>query len=74
MQNAHREQQIARNRLETLEALLDMYVEVGEVIPGLRQYEQAFDKYPHLKDVLERCFQDILEFHKEALSFLERPS
>ncbi|EEU36073.1 uncharacterized protein NECHADRAFT_102084 [Fusarium vanettenii 77-13-4] len=58
---------IASNRLETLELLLDTYVEIGEVIPSLGQYEQMFKSYPYLREVLERCFHDILEFHKEAL-------
>ncbi|KAM0431361.1 hypothetical protein ACHAPT_005337 [Fusarium lateritium] len=63
---------IARNRLETLEVLLDTYVEIGEVIPSLRQYEQMFRNYPYLREVLERCFHDILEFHKEALNVFSR--
>ncbi|UPL00409.1 hypothetical protein LCI18_011343 [Fusarium solani-melongenae] len=63
---------IASNRLETLELLLDTYVEIGEVIPSLRQYEQMFRNYPYLREVLERCFHDILEFHKEALDVFSR--
>ncbi|KAI8650419.1 hypothetical protein NCS57_01375600 [Fusarium keratoplasticum] len=63
---------IASNRLETLELLLDTYVEIGEVIPSLRQYEQMFKNYPYLREVLERCFHDILEFHKEALEVFSR--
>ncbi|KAI8652052.1 hypothetical protein NCS56_01422000 [Fusarium sp. Ph1] len=65
---------IARNRLESLEVLLDTYVEIGEVIPSLRQYEQMFKNYPYLREVLERCFHDILGFHKEALSVFARTS
>ncbi|KAM6511299.1 hypothetical protein FALCPG4_016301 [Fusarium falciforme] len=63
---------IASNRLETLELLLDTYVEIGEVVPSLRQYEQMFKNYPYLGEVLERCFHDILEFHKEALDVFSR--
>ncbi|KAI8711491.1 hypothetical protein NCS52_01412800 [Fusarium sp. LHS14.1] len=64
---------IASNRLETLELLLDTYVEIGEAIPSLGQYEQMFKKYPYLREVLERCFHDILEFHKEALKVFSMP-
>jgi hypothetical protein len=64
--------QIASNRLETLELLLDTYVEIGEVIPSLRQYELIFKNYPYLREVLESCFHDILEFHKEALDVFTR--
>ncbi|KAJ3459196.1 hypothetical protein MRS44_015269 [Fusarium solani] len=63
---------IASNRLETLELLLDTYVEIGEVIPSLRQYELIFKNYPYLREVLESCFHDILEFHKEALDVFTR--
>ncbi|KAJ3548304.1 hypothetical protein NM208_g1070 [Fusarium decemcellulare] len=63
---------IAKNVLESFEVLLDTYVEVGEVIPRLREYKQIFKDYPSVREVLERCFYDILEFHKAALEVFTR--
>ncbi|KAF4998447.1 hypothetical protein FDECE_11788 [Fusarium decemcellulare] len=63
---------IAKNKLESFEVLLDTYVEIGDAIPRLREYEQIFKDYPSVREVLERCFYDILEFHKAALDMFER--
>jgi hypothetical protein len=58
---------VAGARIETLECLLDVYVEIGEVIPGLREYDGVFKTYPRVREVLERYFEDILQFHHNAL-------
>ncbi|KAI0200165.1 hypothetical protein F4808DRAFT_170914 [Astrocystis sublimbata] len=65
---------VAANRLETLECLLDTYIEVGEVIPSLRQYEKIFQTAPVVLEVLERYFCDILEFHRNALEVFSSPT
>ncbi|KAI1125678.1 hypothetical protein F5Y10DRAFT_294447 [Nemania abortiva] len=65
---------VAGAHLETLECLLDTYVEIGEVVPGLRQYDQLFKTAPFVLEILEKYFYDILEFHRSALSVFLRPS
>ncbi|KAK8073513.1 hypothetical protein PG994_004412 [Apiospora phragmitis] len=64
---------MAGTRLQTLEQLLDTYVEIGEVIPGLRQYETLFQEAPAVLEVLEKYFCDILEFHRNAMDVFARP-
>ncbi|KAI0426032.1 hypothetical protein F5Y09DRAFT_346071 [Xylaria sp. FL1042] len=65
---------VASARVETLECLLDVYVEVGEVIPSLRQYDQLFGAAPLVLEVLEKYFCDILDFHRNALDVFARPA
>ncbi|KAI1114303.1 hypothetical protein F5Y14DRAFT_189934 [Nemania sp. NC0429] len=64
---------VAGTRLETLERLLDIYIEIGEVIPSLRQYDQLFKAAPSVLEVLERYYCDILEFHRHALEVFSSP-
>ncbi|KAK8024370.1 hypothetical protein PG993_012436 [Apiospora rasikravindrae] len=64
---------MAGTRVQTLEQLLDTYVEIGEVIPGLRQYEAIFKQAPTVLEVLEKYFCDILEFHRNAMDVFARP-
>ncbi|KAI1325418.1 hypothetical protein F5Y16DRAFT_422846 [Xylariaceae sp. FL0255] len=65
---------VATAHVESLECLLDTYVEVGEVIPSLRQYDQLFKSAPCVLEVLEKYFYDILEFHRNALDVFARPA
>ncbi|KAI1736489.1 hypothetical protein F4680DRAFT_432296 [Xylaria scruposa] len=65
---------VASARVETLECLLDTYVEIGEVIPSLRQYDRLFEDAPLVLEVLEKYFCDILEFHRNALDVFARPA
>ncbi|KAJ8129490.1 hypothetical protein O1611_g4141 [Lasiodiplodia mahajangana] len=65
---------VATARVESLECLLDTYVEVGEVIPSLQQYDQLFRAAPCVLEVLEKYFCDILEFHQNALDVFARPA
>ena len=64
---------MAGTRIDILERLLDTYVEIGEVIPGLRQYDQLFKNCPAVREVLERYLYDILQFHRKALDLFARP-
>ena len=63
---------MASAKLETLEVLLDTYVEIGEAIPGLKQYEAVFSTSPLVMGELETIFCDILEFHRNALDIFNR--
>ncbi|KAK7917369.1 hypothetical protein PG985_010977 [Apiospora marii] len=64
---------MAGTRVQTLEQLLDTYVEIGEVIPSLKQYETLFKEAPAVLEVLEKYFCDILEFHRNAMDVFARP-
>ncbi|KAK8876959.1 hypothetical protein PGQ11_001905 [Apiospora arundinis] len=64
---------MASTRIQTLELLLDTYVEIGEVIPSLWQYEALFKEAPTVLEVLEKYFCDILEFHRNAMDVFGRP-
>lgn len=64
---------VASARLETLDCLLDTYVEIGEVIPGLQQYDSIFRACPAVMEVLEMYFCDVLQFHANALDVFARP-
>ncbi|KAK4214473.1 hypothetical protein QBC37DRAFT_387130 [Rhypophila decipiens] len=58
---------------ETLDCLLDTYVEIGEFLPGLSQYTTLLEKYPSLGMLLEKYYSDVLEFHRNALKVFSRP-
>ncbi|ETS80318.1 hypothetical protein PFICI_07847 [Pestalotiopsis fici W106-1] len=64
---------IASSKLETLEFLLDTYVEFGELIPHLQQYDRLFASSPSVLEVLGRYVEDILRFHQNALKVFSRP-
>ncbi|KAH8789515.1 hypothetical protein F5882DRAFT_354269 [Hyaloscypha sp. PMI_1271] len=62
----------ASNLSEALNSLLDAYQQIGEQIPQLSQYQDLFPSSPHMGTALFMIFQDILEFHREALGFFKR--
>ncbi|KAF2684142.1 hypothetical protein K458DRAFT_279973, partial [Lentithecium fluviatile CBS 122367] len=65
---------VASTRIDTLERLLDTYVEIGEVIPSLQQYDKLFENFPAVKEVLEWYLYDILQFHRKVLDLFARPA
>ncbi|KAK0627418.1 hypothetical protein B0T14DRAFT_135829 [Immersiella caudata] len=65
---------IAGTKLESLERLLDIYVEIGELIPSLKVYDSVFRSSPAVLEVLELYFQDMLQFHANALDVFTRPA
>ncbi|RYP51599.1 hypothetical protein DL768_003106 [Monosporascus sp. mg162] len=65
---------VAGTRIDILERLLDTYVEIGEVIPGLQQYDQLFKNCPAVREILEWYLYDILQFHRKALDVFARPA
>ncbi|KAH8693390.1 hypothetical protein GQ44DRAFT_595961, partial [Phaeosphaeriaceae sp. PMI808] len=65
---------VAGTRIDILERLLDTYVEIGEVIPGLRQYDQLFKNCPTVREVLEWYLCDIFEFHRKAFDLYTKPA
>lgn len=65
---------IARNYTEAFNALLDAYLEIGENIPQLAQYQNMFESNVHMQIALAHIYEDILEFHKEALRYFRQRS
>jgi len=59
---------------EALNSLLDAYQQIGEQIPQLSQYQELFATSSHMGTVLAMIYQDILEFHREALSYFKQRS
>lgn len=59
----------ASNLSDSFETLLDAYERIGEQLPLLQEYEALFWDNPHMIDVLEMMYMDILEFHQDALKF-----
>ncbi|KAI1752664.1 WD40 repeat-like protein [Xylaria castorea] len=64
---------ITRTHMNSFDKLLDVYDKIGNAIPGLLQYQAAFEKHPPLATVLEDYYTDILVFHQAALSVFRRP-
>jgi hypothetical protein len=65
---------VAKNYTDAFNALLDAYLEIGENLPQLSQYQNLFAKNPHMELALAHIFEDILEFHKEALRYFRQRS
>ncbi|KAI0536611.1 hypothetical protein GGR58DRAFT_381624 [Xylaria digitata] len=60
--------------VETLDLLLDTYVEIGEILPGLTQFRDFLGQHPFLKVHLENYYCDVLDFHRNALDVFSRPA
>ncbi|TGJ64655.1 hypothetical protein EYR41_010697 [Orbilia oligospora] len=65
---------VASTRIETLERLLGVYQEIGDVLHGVGKYDRLFKNYPDYRRILEIYFYDILEFHHEALQVFAKPN
>ncbi|KAH8592598.1 hypothetical protein B0O99DRAFT_716361, partial [Bisporella sp. PMI_857] len=60
--------------IETLDLLLDIYAEIGEILPGLTQFRNLLGQHPYLKVHLENYYCDILDFHRNAIYVFSRPA
>lgn len=65
---------VAKNHADAFNALLDAYLEIGENIPQFSQYQTLFQSNPHMQVALSCIYEDILEFHKEALRYFRGSS
>lgn len=65
--------QAASNWIESLDSLLGVYGQIGEVLPDLTRYGQIYKEYPYVHTHLESYYCDILEFHSNALDVFARP-
>ena len=61
----------AGNVVDVFESVLDAYEMLGESMPLLMQYGKILDRAP-MKRLLGQIFQDILEFHREAVKIFKR--
>ncbi|RGP60195.1 zinc finger protein [Fusarium sporotrichioides] len=59
--------------IDTLDSLLDVYGQIGEVLPDLTRYSQIYKEYPSIHMHLEDYYCDILQFHSNALDVFARP-
>ncbi|KAF2993562.1 hypothetical protein E8E14_000024, partial [Neopestalotiopsis sp. 37M] len=64
----------ANSYLDTLDVLLDTYGEIGEILPGLLNFETLYRQYPPVGKQLENYYCDVLEFNKSALEVFSRPA
>ncbi|KAF2968408.1 hypothetical protein GQX73_g5171 [Xylaria multiplex] len=60
--------------VEALDLLLDSYIEIGEILPGLTQLRDFLGQHPYLKVHLEHYYCDVLDFHRNALDVFSRPA
>ncbi|KAL3293731.1 Zinc finger protein [Colletotrichum asianum] len=58
---------IAKAHLDNFDKLLDVYSQIGDVIPGLLFYKDMFTQHEPLRDVLQDYYSDILKFHEAAI-------
>jgi hypothetical protein len=65
---------VAKNYTDAFNALLDAYLEIGQNMPQFSQYQTLFQDNVHMQLALAHIFEDILEFHKEALRYFRQRS
>ncbi|KAL1615491.1 hypothetical protein SLS54_009023 [Diplodia seriata] len=58
---------------DAFNAVLDAYVDIGESIPLLAQYEQVFQDKAQMHVVLEFVYTDVLDFHSSAIKYFKSP-
>ncbi|KAF0323357.1 hypothetical protein GQ607_009475 [Colletotrichum asianum] len=63
---------IAKAHLDNFDKLLDVYAQIGDVIPGLLFYKDMFTQHEPLRDVLQDYYSDILKFHEAAIKVFAR--
>jgi hypothetical protein len=63
---------VASNFTEAFNALLNAYLEIGELIPQLSAYQEHCLSNAYMRTVLALIYQDILEFHSHALKHFRR--
>ncbi|KAF1840937.1 uncharacterized protein K460DRAFT_410330 [Cucurbitaria berberidis CBS 394.84] len=63
---------VAKNYADAFNALLDAYLEIGENLPQFTQYQTVFQSNSHMQLALAYIYEDILEFHKEALRYFRQ--
>lgn len=65
---------IASNWSEAFNAMLEGYLDIGKSIPQLAQYEELFGENQYMRSALVSIYEDILEFHLEAVKLFKQRS
>lgn len=63
---------VTKECAEVFNILLDAYHRIGETIPQFQQYETLFVNNAHVRRALGFIYEDILNFHKEALRYFRK--
>ncbi|KAK1851074.1 zinc finger protein [Colletotrichum chrysophilum] len=58
---------IAKTHLDNFDKLLDVFAQMGDVMPGLLFYRDMFIQHEPLRVVLQDYYSDILKFHEAAI-------
>ncbi|KAJ0425196.1 hypothetical protein BJY00DRAFT_308523 [Aspergillus carlsbadensis] len=65
--------QVASSWSDSLDILLGAYEDIGERAPSFLRHRLLFERNPSMRDILEKWYCDVLQFHFHALQFLTRP-
>ncbi|KAK3989022.1 hypothetical protein QBC44DRAFT_359506 [Cladorrhinum sp. PSN332] len=63
-----------RDQTQALDKILCAYAQIGNALPRLTRYEEAFRGNPDFEHLLAFLFQDITEFHTKALALIRKPA
>ncbi|XPS70547.1 hypothetical protein M3J09_002763 [Ascochyta lentis] len=63
---------VTKECAEIFNILLDAYHRIGENIPQFQQYQILFENNLHVQRALGFIYDDILNFHKEALRYFRK--
>jgi hypothetical protein len=69
----HSSRKTASCYAETFDLLLDTYLNIGDHLRILAQYQQMFPDDEKINPVLEHVFCDIFEFHLMSLEYFKQP-
>jgi len=67
-------EQTASAFIEAFNELLDMYKEIGENIPLLKQYESLFKdpNFGHMRRIVDLLYMEVLKFHHAANKYFKQ--
>ena len=54
--------------------MLEGYLTIGESLPQLEQYQELFGNNQYMRSALASIFEDILDFHAEAVKHFKQRS
>ncbi|KAI0376441.1 hypothetical protein F5Y04DRAFT_210207 [Hypomontagnella monticulosa] len=63
---------VTRTFSDALHCVLDAYQDIGEQIPLLEGYQNFFTSNGYMRTVLIQIYEDILEFHREAIKHFKQ--
>ncbi|KAK4221969.1 hypothetical protein QBC38DRAFT_460884 [Podospora fimiseda] len=66
--------QSVRHQTHALDKILSAYSQIGNALPRLARYKDAFRGNHDFEHLLAFLFQDITEFHTKALALIRKPA